>query len=58
MDIKNYVKRNVLAFKTQVLDPVYATKTELENLPSGGGTDVTIENTPIDFTNWESEVNN
>lgn len=56
MDIKNYVKRNVLAFKAQVLDPVYATKDELANLPSGGGTDVTIEDTPIDFSNWESEV--
>lgn len=32
MDIKNYVKRNVLNFKSQVLDKAYATKDDLANI--------------------------
>lgn len=32
MDIKNYVKRNVLNFKSQVLDKTYATKDDLANI--------------------------
>ena len=35
MDIKNYVKRNVLNFKSQVLDKAYATKDELANIGDG-----------------------
>lgn len=35
MDIKNYVKRNVLNFKSQVLDKAYATKEELANAGDG-----------------------
>lgn len=35
MDVKNYVKRNVLNFKSQVLDKTYATKEELANISGG-----------------------
>lgn len=52
MDIKNYVKRNVLNFKSQVLDKAYATKDDLANIDGKSAYEQAVEG---GYTGTEAE---